>query len=159
MQEVVGVLYYLFNHDALNFAHSRLQIVEVLSADSTPIRAMCKYKRNQIAFIGLGQPNQYNRVMSKITPGEIRRIAELANIGLNDNEVNHYTAEINQIVGFVEQLQKADVESVPPTDQVTGLVDVWREDEVKPGLSHGQLKLNAPAWENDQYKVKRVLND
>jgi aspartyl-tRNA(Asn)/glutamyl-tRNA(Gln) amidotransferase subunit C len=97
--------------------------------------------------------------MSKITPDEVRRVAALANIGLQDSEVDHFAAEMGKIVEFVEQLQAVDVTGVAPTDQVTGLVDVWRLDEVKDGLSHDDLKQNAPAWRDGHYKVKRVLDN
>lgn len=95
--------------------------------------------------------------MSKITPDEVRRVAKLAHIGLAEDQINHFASELDQIVGFVEQLQKVEVDGVDPTDQVTGLVDVWREDEVKSGLTHDDLKLNAPDWQDGQFKVKRVL--
>lgn len=95
--------------------------------------------------------------MSKITPDEVRRIAALANIGLTEDEIPKLAAELEQIVEFFGQLQKCDVEGLEPTDQVTGLVDVWRKDEVRPGLSYEQLMLNAPAWQDGQYKVRRVL--
>ncbi|HSX41609.1 MAG TPA: Asp-tRNA(Asn)/Glu-tRNA(Gln) amidotransferase subunit GatC [Candidatus Saccharimonadales bacterium] len=97
--------------------------------------------------------------MSKITPDEVRRVAELANMGLQEAEVSKLADELAKIVGFVEQLQEVDVEGVEPTDQVTGLVDVWREDEVREGLSYDDLKLNAPDFEDGQYRVKRVLNN
>jgi aspartyl-tRNA(Asn)/glutamyl-tRNA(Gln) amidotransferase subunit C len=95
--------------------------------------------------------------MSKITPEEVRRVAALANIGLQEHEIEHFSAELDQIVGFVEQLQNVDVEGVVPTDQVTGLVDVWREDTVTPSLSYDELKLNAPGFQDGHFKVKRVL--
>lgn len=95
--------------------------------------------------------------MPSINSEEIRRLAELANIGLSDDQVNAYAKEIDQIIGFVEKLGNVDTDSVEPTDQVTGLVDVWRDDEVKPGLDHDALKLNAPQWEDGHFKVRRVL--
>jgi aspartyl-tRNA(Asn)/glutamyl-tRNA(Gln) amidotransferase subunit C len=68
------------------------------------------------------------------------------------------SAELGQIVSFVEQLQAVDVDDVAPTDQVTGLVDVWREDEVRPSLSREALLANAPAQKDGYIMVKRVLN-
>lgn len=97
--------------------------------------------------------------MSKITPDEVRRVAALANIGLTDDEIQSLSGELAQIVEFVEQLNEVDTDGVGPTDQVTGLVDVWRTDTVEPGLSHDDLKMNAPDWESGQFKVKRVLNN
>jgi len=95
--------------------------------------------------------------MSKIGTTEIARIAKLARIGLNDKETAEMSAEIGQIVEFVEQLQQIEVSDTIPTDQVTGLEDVWREDEVRPGLSREQLLANAPEQKDGYIVVKRVL--
>lgn len=95
--------------------------------------------------------------MSKITPEEVRRVAALAHIGLKPEEVDKFATELGQIMTFVQQLSSVDVSAVPPTDQVTGLVDVWRADEVKPGLSYDDLELNAPDFQDGQFKVKRVI--
>lgn len=95
--------------------------------------------------------------MPSINPDEIRRLAALANIGLNDDQVNAFASEIDQIIGFVEKLGTVNTDEVETTDQVTGLVDVWREDEVKRGLDYDDLKLNAPDWEDGHFKVRRVL--
>lgn len=97
--------------------------------------------------------------MSKITPDEVRRIAALANIGLEDAEIERMAGELDRIVGFVEQLQDVDTSDVPPTDQVTGLIDVWREDEVKSELSRDELLANAPDQQDGFFKVKRVLHN
>jgi aspartyl-tRNA(Asn)/glutamyl-tRNA(Gln) amidotransferase subunit C len=97
--------------------------------------------------------------MSKITLAEVRRIAALARIGLSDKEAEQMTDELDRMVGFIEQLQSVDTRGVQPTDQVTGLVDVYRPDEVRQGLSHEQLFANAPAHQDGFFKVKRVLNN
>lgn len=97
--------------------------------------------------------------MTKITPDEVRRIAALANIGLKGDEVAQYAAELDQIVQFVEQLQQVETEGIPPTDQVTGLVDVWRDDIVTSEYSRDQLLANAPEQKDGFFKVKRVLGN
>ena len=97
--------------------------------------------------------------MSKITPDEVRRIAALANIGLSDEEVTQMTGELGRIVGFVQQLQSVDTTDVPPTDQVTGLVDVFRPDEVRSDYTREELMANAPAQQDGFFKVKRVLHN
>ncbi len=95
----------------------------------------------------------------KITPDEVRRIAQLANIGLDEAQVVPMAKELDQIVGFVEQLQSVDTGDVAPTDQVTGLVDVFRPDEVGQEFSREELLANAPAQQDGYFKVKRVLNN
>ncbi len=95
--------------------------------------------------------------MPSINSEEIRRLAALANIGLNNEQVEAFAGEIDQIIGFVEKLGTVKTDDIEPTDQVTGLVDVWRDDEIIKGLSYEDLKLNAPDWEDGHFKVRRVL--
>ena len=97
--------------------------------------------------------------MSKITPDEVRRIAALANVGLSDDEVSQMTGELDRIVDFVQQLQSVDTTDVPPTDQVTGLLDVVRPDEVRSEYTREELLANAPAHQDGFFKVKRVLHN
>ncbi|GAC1370529.1 MAG: Asp-tRNA(Asn)/Glu-tRNA(Gln) amidotransferase subunit GatC [Candidatus Saccharimonadales bacterium] len=96
--------------------------------------------------------------MSKIGTAEVQRVAKLARIGLSEEEAAKMSVELGQIVGFVERLHAVDVEGVAPTDQVTGLVDVWREDVVTPSLPREELLANAPAQKDGYIVVKRVLN-
>jgi aspartyl-tRNA(Asn)/glutamyl-tRNA(Gln) amidotransferase subunit C len=96
--------------------------------------------------------------MSKIGVTEVQRVAKLARIGLSDEEAARMSVELGQIVGFVEQLQAVDIEGIAPTDQVTGLVDIWREDVVKPSMPREQLLANAPEQKDGYIVVKRVLN-
>lgn len=98
------------------------------------------------------------KVMSKIGTTEVERIAKLARIGLSADEVSKMSAELGQILQFVEQLQSVDIEGVVATDQVNGLVDVWREDEVRPSMNRELLLANAPASRDGYVVVKRVLN-
>ena|SRR5258708_902587 len=95
--------------------------------------------------------------MSKIGVDEVKRIAKLARIGLSDEETAKMSVELGNILEFVEQLQAVDVTSTPPTDQVTGLQDVWREDEVRPSPKRADLLANAPAQKDGYIVVKRVL--
>jgi aspartyl-tRNA(Asn)/glutamyl-tRNA(Gln) amidotransferase subunit C len=96
--------------------------------------------------------------MSKIGVDDVKRIAQLARIGLSEAEVSQMTGELGKILEFVEQLQKVDISHTAPTDQVSGLEDVWREDVVTPSPPREQLLANAPAQKNGYIVVKRVLN-
>jgi aspartyl-tRNA(Asn)/glutamyl-tRNA(Gln) amidotransferase subunit C len=96
--------------------------------------------------------------MSKIGTTEIERIAKLARIGLSPDEVSKMSSELGQILQFVEQLQSVNVDGVEPTDQVTGLVDVWREDEVRPSMDRAKLLANAPQSKDGYILVNRVIN-
>jgi aspartyl-tRNA(Asn)/glutamyl-tRNA(Gln) amidotransferase subunit C len=96
--------------------------------------------------------------MSKIGTTEVERIAKLARIGLSPTEVSQMSVELGRILEFVEQLQAVNIEGTAPTDQVTGLEDVWREDVVRPSMPREQLLANAPEHKDGYIVVKRVLN-
>ena len=95
--------------------------------------------------------------MSKIGIEEVKRLAVLARIKLSDEQTAQLAAELGEIVGLVEKLQEAKVDGVTPTDQVTGLVGVWREDKVGPLAYERKIWLaNLPDALGDYIKVKRV---
>ncbi len=96
--------------------------------------------------------------MSKIGTTEVERIAKLARIGLSPEETAKMSVELGNILEFVEQLLAVDISDTEPTDQVTGLVDVWREDVVVPSPPREQLLANAPEQKDGYIVVKRVLN-
>lgn len=96
--------------------------------------------------------------MSKIGTAEVNRIAALARIGLSPEEASAMAVEIGRIIEFVEQLQSVDVTDILPTDQVTGLEDVTREDIVTPSMPRELLLAESPEAKDGYIVVKRVLN-
>jgi aspartyl-tRNA(Asn)/glutamyl-tRNA(Gln) amidotransferase subunit C len=94
-----------------------------------------------------------------ISKDEIKHIADLARLELSSDELKKYGNQLEQILGYVDQLQKVDIKNIEPTAQVTGLLNVIREDrptdwdrkEIETSLSQ------APETESGQIKVKRVL--
>ncbi len=96
--------------------------------------------------------------MSKLTHEDILKLARLARLELTDDEVDEYASELSEILQYVEQLASVDITGLKPTNQVTGLVNVTRADEIKPyGYEPKDLRANLPALENDQIKVKRMI--
>ena len=67
--------------------------------------------------------------MSAISRDLIMRLARLANLDLSEEEVAACRRELAAAVDFVDQLNRADVGGLAPTEQVTGLRTVVRRDE------------------------------
>jgi aspartyl/glutamyl-tRNA(asn/gln) amidotransferase, C subunit len=65
--------------------------------------------------------------------------------------------DVEKIVEYINQLGELDTSGVEPTYQVTGLENVWREDEVQSGISRDELLELAPEKQNNQVKVPQVL--
>ena len=86
------------------------------------------------------------------------KLARLARLDLSEAEVQEYTEELSEILQYVEMLQEVDVAGLLPTNQVTGLTDVMRKDEIKDyGYRPEELLKNVPATESNQIKVKRMI--
>ena len=88
---------------------------------------------------------------------EVRHLAALSEIQLSDSELESLTTDIDNIVGYINQLDELDTDQVEPTFQLTGLQNVWRDDKIEPQLSHEKLLNLAPDTENNQVKVPKVL--
>jgi aspartyl-tRNA(Asn)/glutamyl-tRNA(Gln) amidotransferase subunit C len=85
-------------------------------------------------------------------------LAALSKLKLSDEEIEKLRGELSQILSYVEMLNQVDVEGLEPTYQVNGLKNVIRGDEVRDyGYKIEDLLKNAPAVEDRQFKVKRVL--
>lgn len=96
--------------------------------------------------------------MAKLTREDVLKLARLARLDLSDEEVAEYAEELSEILQYVEQLQSVDVTGLKPTNQVTGLTNVMREDEVKSyGYEPAELLKNVPHVQDGQIKVKRMI--
>lgn len=92
-----------------------------------------------------------------ITEEDVKKIAKLAHLYVNDAERAGLTNELNAILGYVEQLNKIDVSGVSPLSHVHGVVNVFREDAVEPSLDNAQALSNAPDKSGRFIRVPLVI--
>ena len=96
--------------------------------------------------------------MTQISRDDVQRLAQLSSLQLKDAEAEALTVDLQNILGYVEQLSELDTEGVEPTYQVTDLQNVWRADEVDDyGISREALLDLAPEVTQNQIKVPKVL--
>ncbi|MGB4957080.1 MAG: Asp-tRNA(Asn)/Glu-tRNA(Gln) amidotransferase subunit GatC [Candidatus Saccharimonas sp.] len=96
--------------------------------------------------------------MSTITTDDVRHLAQLSNLQLADDEVENLRGDLENIVGYIEQLGELDTAGVEPSYQVTALENVWRDDVVKDsGVTREQLLELAPEQADNSVKVPKVL--
>lgn len=96
--------------------------------------------------------------MSTITTTDVRHLAQLSNLQLADDEVENLRGDLENILGYIEQLSELDTSGVEPTYQVTGLENVWRDDEVQESdVTREQLLALAPEQTDSSVKVPKVL--
>ena len=96
--------------------------------------------------------------MSKLTREEVLRLAQLARLELSEAEIEEYRSELSDILQYVEHLQSVDIDGLEPTQQVTGLTNVTRDDTIVDyGYEPKDLQKNLPDSDNNEIKVKRMI--
>lgn len=88
---------------------------------------------------------------SRVDPEEVRHVAELARIHLDDDELDTFTAQFAEILEYFETL-----DDVPEIDSEPELTNVLRSDEVGASLSQEAALQNAPETEDGFFKGPRV---
>ena len=92
-----------------------------------------------------------------LTREEVLHIAQLAHLGLSEDEVPMFQEQLSGILDHFEALRALDTEGVPPTSHPLPLESVMREDEAAPSLPVEDVLANAPNAEDDLFRVRAVL--
>ena len=96
--------------------------------------------------------------MSTITNDDVRHLAQLSSLQMSDVEVELLRVGIEKIINYINQLDELDTDGVEPTYQVTGLQNVWRDDEIiDSSVSRRQLLALAAEQSDNYVKVPKVL--
>lgn len=88
---------------------------------------------------------------------QVRHIAKLARIAMSDGEIDALVPELNNILGWIEQLGEVNTEGVEPLAAVIPASLSLRVDEVTDGDIRDAVLANAPAAEHGFFSVPRVV--
>jgi aspartyl-tRNA(Asn)/glutamyl-tRNA(Gln) amidotransferase subunit C len=92
-----------------------------------------------------------------LTREDVRKIAFLARIRIADDEQETLAGELNNIIGWVEQLSDVDTDGVEPMTSVAEMTLAQRTDAITDGNVTEQVLANAPDREGDFYTVPKVV--
>jgi aspartyl-tRNA(Asn)/glutamyl-tRNA(Gln) amidotransferase subunit C len=95
----------------------------------------------------------------KITLAEVEHVARLARLALDADEKERMRSQLDVILGYVEQLRRVNTDGVEPTAHVLPLVNVLRDDEVRPSYPVEAMLANAPDAQDGQFRVPRILEE
>ncbi len=87
----------------------------------------------------------------------VKRVARLSRIAVSDDEAERMTGELNNILGFVEQLSEVNVDGVEPMTSVMPMAMKKREDVVNDGSKADDIVANAPASAENFFQVPKVV--
>jgi aspartyl-tRNA(Asn)/glutamyl-tRNA(Gln) amidotransferase subunit C len=92
-----------------------------------------------------------------ITRDEVAHLARLSRLALSEEELDHLAPQLDQIISAVARVQEVAAEGIPPTSHALPLTNVFRPDELRPCLTPQQALDQAPAVEQQRFKVPRIL--
>jgi aspartyl-tRNA(Asn)/glutamyl-tRNA(Gln) amidotransferase subunit C len=88
---------------------------------------------------------------------DIKYVAHLARLKLSTEEETQLGAQLGNILGYIEKLKEVDVTGVEPTAHAFPMVNVFRADEVRSGLSNDDALRNAPKRSGGLFVVPKVV--
>ncbi|MCV7369821.1 Asp-tRNA(Asn)/Glu-tRNA(Gln) amidotransferase GatCAB subunit C [Mycolicibacterium duvalii] len=97
--------------------------------------------------------------MSQISRDEVAHLARLARLALTDSELDSFAGQLDAILGHVSKIRAVDVTGVDATDNPLKDVNVFRPDDVAPGLGQQEALAEAPRPEEGRFAVPRILGE
>ena len=95
--------------------------------------------------------------MKRISNDEVKKVAELARLELNENEIHNHADQLEKILEYIKQLEKINTTNINCTTRAIEVVNVVRKDEKKVYKSTEELLDLAPSKENNFFKVPKII--
>ena len=99
------------------------------------------------------------KLMKKINNEEVKKVAQLARLELNLNEINNHAEQLEKILEYIKQLEKINTDDVPCTTRAIEVTNVFRKDEKKNYDSTGEILELGPSREDQYFKVPKIINE
>ena len=96
--------------------------------------------------------------MKRISSNEVKKVAQLARLELNESEIQKHAEQLENILGYIKQLEKIDTENIPCTTRAIEVVNVLRKDEKKDYENSEELLDLAPSRENQFFSFTKIKN-
>jgi aspartyl-tRNA(Asn)/glutamyl-tRNA(Gln) amidotransferase subunit C len=88
---------------------------------------------------------------------DIEKVAKLARLELSEEEKKTFGNQLEQILTYMEQLNRLDTSGVEPTSHAIPIQNVFREDETRPSFPREEVMDIAPEEEDGHFKVPRII--
>ncbi len=92
-----------------------------------------------------------------ISKDKVTYVAKLARIHLDEENLDHFTAQLDKILAYMEKLNQLNTDDTAQTSHVMGLRNVFRADSTAPSLPNEEALKNAPEQENGHFKVPKII--
>ena len=93
----------------------------------------------------------------KMTKEEVLYVARLARLDLDAESIDMFAAQIDDILGYIEKLNRVNTKGIKATSHAISLTNAFRDDEQRPHLDRERVLANAPEKEEGQFVVPKVV--
>ncbi len=97
--------------------------------------------------------------MTSISRADVAHLGRLARLELTEAELDHYSEQLDVILQSVARISEVAADDIPPMSHPLPMVNVFRDDVVKPSLTREEALAAAPATEDDRFRVPRILDE
>ena len=95
----------------------------------------------------------------RISREDVAHVARLARLDVTDEELDRYTGQLAAVLRHAEDVEALDLAGVPPTAHPLPLVNVLRDDAVRPSLDRDEVLAAAPDAEDGRFRVPSILGE
>lgn len=92
-----------------------------------------------------------------ISKQETKHVAELARIGLSEEELDKFSHDLSSILDWIDQLAEVNISGIEPTKHIAGVKNISRGDKAEEFDNKNGIKKLFPEEKNGFNKVKSVL--
>ncbi len=93
----------------------------------------------------------------KITKEEVLYVAHLARLDLDEESIEKFAGQIDEILGYIEKLNRVDTKGIKATSHAISLTNAFRDDEEKEHIDRELALENAPEKEDGSFVVPKVV--
>ncbi len=94
---------------------------------------------------------------SKLTLEEVKHVAKLAKLTLTEQEIKKFQNQLSEVLDYIDVLKKLETKEIEPTSQVTGLENIFREDQTGQSLSAKEVLANAKEKNNGLFVIEAIF--
>ena len=94
----------------------------------------------------------------KLSSKEVEYVARLARLEITDKETEKFTAQLNDILGYIDKLNELDTRGVEPMTHAIAVTNAFREDKIIDSIGTENALGNAPDGRGEFFRVPKVID-
>jgi len=87
----------------------------------------------------------------------VKNVFNLSRITPREGEIETFSSQLDAVLDYMESLNKVNTENVTPVGNITGLSNIFREDQIEQSLDIYNVLKNAPSEDGESFKVPKVF--